>query len=306
MVFVWNLLVRPLGGVWDIYELLPAFLVSCLCIVVASLLTAPPSPGDPAGIRGRPRGAIAFPAPPQQPSTCVRRPGLPQGESRPSHKAPRGKRPRPSGEPICRRGPFSFRLRKKQGKGIDIVSAPRCMLKKTVRAAMRVRHSAKEEEIYMAMEKPVPGKGGEKYIPYADRTGAESAGSTSRATCPQRDCAASLRACARPSDGQGGRQAPHGRAARPQHHPPALGAGPDGKGPARRDHRGDQHLLRRRPLHHRDSTAKTLEGQRLDLLPGGHPGRGGHRHAARYRAASGLPRCPWASTCTNYDSLLVL
>ena len=26
----------------------------------------------------------------------------------------------------------------------------------------------------MAMEKPVPGKGGEKYIPSADRTGAES------------------------------------------------------------------------------------------------------------------------------------
>ena len=43
MVFVWNLLVRPLGGVWDIYELLPAFLFSCLCIVVTSLLTAPPS-----------------------------------------------------------------------------------------------------------------------------------------------------------------------------------------------------------------------------------------------------------------------
>ena len=43
MVFIWNLLVRPLGGIWDIYELLPAFLVSCLCIVVASLLTAPPS-----------------------------------------------------------------------------------------------------------------------------------------------------------------------------------------------------------------------------------------------------------------------
>ncbi len=43
MVFVWNLLVRPLGGIWDIYELLPAFLFSCLCIVVVSLLTAPPS-----------------------------------------------------------------------------------------------------------------------------------------------------------------------------------------------------------------------------------------------------------------------
>ena len=43
MVFVWNLLVRPLGGVWDIYELLPAFIFSCICIVVVSLLTPEPS-----------------------------------------------------------------------------------------------------------------------------------------------------------------------------------------------------------------------------------------------------------------------
>ena len=43
MVFVWKLLIRPLGGVWDIYELLPAFLFSVLCILVFSLLTAPPS-----------------------------------------------------------------------------------------------------------------------------------------------------------------------------------------------------------------------------------------------------------------------
>ena len=43
MVFIWNLLVRPLGGLWDVYELLPSFLVSCLVIVVVSLLTAPPS-----------------------------------------------------------------------------------------------------------------------------------------------------------------------------------------------------------------------------------------------------------------------
>lgn len=43
MVFIWNLLIRPLGGIWDIYELLPAFLFSCLCIIVFSLLTAPPS-----------------------------------------------------------------------------------------------------------------------------------------------------------------------------------------------------------------------------------------------------------------------
>ena len=43
MVFVWKLLVRPLGGLWDVYELLPAFLFSVLCIVVVSLLTPPPS-----------------------------------------------------------------------------------------------------------------------------------------------------------------------------------------------------------------------------------------------------------------------
>ena len=43
MVFIWNLLIRPLGGLWDIYELLPAFLISCVCIVVVSILTAPPT-----------------------------------------------------------------------------------------------------------------------------------------------------------------------------------------------------------------------------------------------------------------------
>ena len=43
MVFVWNLLVRPLGGIWDIYELLPAFIFSCLCIVAVSLLSPKPS-----------------------------------------------------------------------------------------------------------------------------------------------------------------------------------------------------------------------------------------------------------------------
>ncbi|WP_298034846.1 sodium/proline symporter [uncultured Dysosmobacter sp.] len=42
MVFVWKFLVRPIGGVWDIYELLPAFVVACAAIVVVSLLTAKP------------------------------------------------------------------------------------------------------------------------------------------------------------------------------------------------------------------------------------------------------------------------
>ena len=39
MVFVWKLLVRPLGGAFDIYELLPAFVLSCIVIVIVSYLS---------------------------------------------------------------------------------------------------------------------------------------------------------------------------------------------------------------------------------------------------------------------------
>ncbi|MPM10510.1 Sodium/proline symporter [bioreactor metagenome] len=42
-VFVWKLLIRPMGGVLGIYELMPAFLISCLFIVVVSLMTKEPS-----------------------------------------------------------------------------------------------------------------------------------------------------------------------------------------------------------------------------------------------------------------------
>lgn len=42
-VFIWKYAVRPLGGAWNIYELLPAFLVSLLLIVIVSLLTEKPS-----------------------------------------------------------------------------------------------------------------------------------------------------------------------------------------------------------------------------------------------------------------------
>ena len=42
MIFVWKYLVRPLGGAWNIYELLPAFLAACLAIVVVSLCTKAP------------------------------------------------------------------------------------------------------------------------------------------------------------------------------------------------------------------------------------------------------------------------
>ena len=43
MVFVWKYLIRPFGGAFDIYELLPAFIVASIFIVVVSLLTEEPS-----------------------------------------------------------------------------------------------------------------------------------------------------------------------------------------------------------------------------------------------------------------------
>ncbi len=42
MVFIWKYLVRPMGGVWDLYELAPAFLVAIIVIVVVSLATEAP------------------------------------------------------------------------------------------------------------------------------------------------------------------------------------------------------------------------------------------------------------------------
>ena len=43
MVFLWKLVISQLGGVFAIYELLPAFIFSSICIVVVSLLTKKPS-----------------------------------------------------------------------------------------------------------------------------------------------------------------------------------------------------------------------------------------------------------------------
>ena len=42
MVFIWKYGIAKLGGVFAIYELLPAFVVACLVIVVVSLLTSAP------------------------------------------------------------------------------------------------------------------------------------------------------------------------------------------------------------------------------------------------------------------------
>ncbi len=43
MVFFWKLAIRPLGGLLGIYELFPAFVASCIAIIVVSLLTQKPS-----------------------------------------------------------------------------------------------------------------------------------------------------------------------------------------------------------------------------------------------------------------------
>lgn len=42
MIFVWKFMVRPLGGAWNIYELLPAFLVNLIIAIIVSKVTAPP------------------------------------------------------------------------------------------------------------------------------------------------------------------------------------------------------------------------------------------------------------------------
>ncbi len=43
MVFVWKYGISSLGGVFAIYELLPAFIIALLANIIASLLTAEPS-----------------------------------------------------------------------------------------------------------------------------------------------------------------------------------------------------------------------------------------------------------------------
>ena len=43
MIFIWKFLVRPMGGVFGIYELLPAFLVGLAVNIIVSLLTPAPS-----------------------------------------------------------------------------------------------------------------------------------------------------------------------------------------------------------------------------------------------------------------------
>jgi sodium/proline symporter len=43
MVFVWKLILKPMGGLFGVYELLPAFIVSCVFIYGVSMMTREPS-----------------------------------------------------------------------------------------------------------------------------------------------------------------------------------------------------------------------------------------------------------------------
>ncbi len=43
VVLIWHNFIKPLGGIWGIYELLPAFIVALIVMVVVSLMTEKPS-----------------------------------------------------------------------------------------------------------------------------------------------------------------------------------------------------------------------------------------------------------------------
>ena len=59
MVFFWKLVLSNLGGVFGIYELLPAFIFSSLCIVVVSLVTKAPSKEIEEDFEAVRKGAVA-------------------------------------------------------------------------------------------------------------------------------------------------------------------------------------------------------------------------------------------------------
>ncbi len=42
MVFIWKFAIAPMGGLWSIYELLPAFICACIANIVVSLVTPAP------------------------------------------------------------------------------------------------------------------------------------------------------------------------------------------------------------------------------------------------------------------------
>ena len=60
MVFIWKLVISQLGGIFGIYELLPAFIISSVCIVVVSLLTKKPSAEIEADFEAVRTGAVGM------------------------------------------------------------------------------------------------------------------------------------------------------------------------------------------------------------------------------------------------------
>ena len=78
-----------------------------------------------------------------------------------------------------------------------------------------------------ATQTPTPGKDGNKYVPYEQRTGNESIVYFTRNLGPEGLIKVYEQQRAH------GREAAHGRTARPQHHPLGMGEGPDAERPAR-------------------------------------------------------------------------
>ena len=70
MVFFWKLVLKPLGGLWGFYELLPAFLFSCLLIVVVSLPTPPPVRKFRMNLK-KPKPSTDRSKPPAHPFSCA-------------------------------------------------------------------------------------------------------------------------------------------------------------------------------------------------------------------------------------------
>ena len=75
MIFVWKFLIAPKGGIFAIYELLPAFVVSCAAIVVVSLLT-PASPPRPTRTSSKPSRACDTSVPSFRRGRCPHRPEM--------------------------------------------------------------------------------------------------------------------------------------------------------------------------------------------------------------------------------------
>ena len=112
----------------------------------------------------------------------------------------------------------------------------------------------------MSNQKPTPGTDGKQYIPQQDRSGPEAVVYFTKDLSPE----GLRRITARVLGNLTGKVGVKLHTGEPH-------------GPNIIPHHWIQHLIQTE-LHNR-TTPRDLEGQRLDLLPCGHPGRGRHRDA---------------------------